>query len=194
MILLSPWGSSANCRAAPAFEILIVCPYSTLLPRARAATERRLAPRTGLAPLRGSLRAAPITFRCGWAGVPLSADEIIARQLAKAAFGWMGTARHLIGPSLCRSKIFRTGGLRASSTSLFLFRLIRLMSFKSLDMYFSSCTRRTENVPSCGRQRERAFYAVFPHFFRNFLMREILREREYCFPYPILSKSDCVKP
>ena len=58
---------------------------------------------TGLAPLRGSLRAAPITFRCGWAGVPLSADEIIARQLAKAAFGWMGTARHLIGPSLCRS-------------------------------------------------------------------------------------------
>ena len=58
---------------------------------------------TGLAPLRGSLRAAPITFRCGWAGVPLSADKIIARQLAKAAFGWMGTARHLIGPSLCRS-------------------------------------------------------------------------------------------
>ena len=29
------------------------------------------------------------------------ADEIIARQLAKAAFGWMGTARHLVGPSLC---------------------------------------------------------------------------------------------
>ena len=26
---------------------------------------------TGLAPLRGSLRAAPITFRCGWTGVPL---------------------------------------------------------------------------------------------------------------------------
>ena len=35
----------------------------------------------------------------------------------------------------------RTGGLRASSASLFLFRLIRLMSFKSLDMYFSSCMR-----------------------------------------------------
>ena len=56
---------------------------------------------TGLAPLRGSLRAAPITFRCGWAGVPLSAGEIIARQLAKAAFGWMSAARHLIGPFLC---------------------------------------------------------------------------------------------
>ena len=73
---------------------------------------------TGLAPLRGSLRAAPITFRCGWAGVPLSADKIIARQLAKAAFGWMGTARHLVGPSLCRSNAFRTGGLRASTASL----------------------------------------------------------------------------
>ena len=34
-----------------------------------------------------------------------------------------------------------TGGLRASSASLFHFWLIRLMSFKSLDMYFSSCTR-----------------------------------------------------
>ena len=31
----------------------------------------------------------------------MSADKIIARQLAKAAFGWMGTARHLIGPFLC---------------------------------------------------------------------------------------------
>ena len=34
-----------------------------------------------------------------------------------------------------------TGGLRASSASLFHFWLIRLMSFQSLDMYFSSCTR-----------------------------------------------------
>ena len=112
---------------------------------------------TGLAPLRGSLRAAPITFRCGWAGVPLSADEITAKQLAKAAFGWMGTARHLIGPSLCRSYIFCTGGLRASSASLFHFWLIRLMSFKSLDMYFSSCMRWTENVPSMHRPRDQLF-------------------------------------
>ena len=52
---------------------------------------------TGLAPLRGSLRAAPITFRCGWAGVPLSADKIIARQLAKAASGWMGPLVTLLG-------------------------------------------------------------------------------------------------
>ena len=194
MILLSPWGSSANCRAAPAFEILIVCPYSTLLPRARAATERRLAPRTGLAPLRGSLRAAPITFRCGWAGVPLSADKITAKQLAKAAFGWMGAARHLIGPSLCRSKSFRTGGLRASSASLFHFWLIRLMSFSRWICTFQAARGGLKKIPSCGRQRERAFYAVFNYFFKKFFKREILREILYCFPYPICSKSDCVKP
>ena len=50
-----------------------------------------------------------------------------------------------------------TGGLRASSASLFHFWLIRLMSFQSLDMYFSSCTRRTEKVPSMHRPREQLF-------------------------------------
>ena len=53
-----------------------------------------------------------------------------------------------------------TGGLRASSASLFHFWLVRLMSCQSLDMYFSSCTRRTENVPSMHRPRERLFYKV----------------------------------
>ena len=65
---------------------------------------------------------------------------------------------------------------------------------QSLDMYFSSCTRGLKKIPSCGRQRERAFYAVFNYFFKKFFKREILREILYCFPYPICSKSDCVKP
>ena len=47
-----------------------------------------------------------------------------------------------------RERFSRTGGLRASSASLFHFWLVRLMSFQSLDMYFSSCMGRTENVPS----------------------------------------------
>ena len=47
---------------------------------------------TGLAPLRGSLRAAPITFRCGWTGVPF-----FAKQLATAASGWMGPLVTLLG-------------------------------------------------------------------------------------------------
>ena len=90
----------------------------------------------------------------------MSAGEIIARQLAKAAFGWMGTARHLIGPSLCRSNAFRTGGLRASSASLFLFRRIRLMSFSHWICTFQAARGGLKKIPSCGRQRERAFYAV----------------------------------
>ena len=112
---------------------------------------------TGLAPLRGSLRAAPITFRCGWAGVPLSAGEIIARQLAKAAFGWMSAARHLIGPFLC-SFLHRWSSriLRIAVP----FQAHPLDVIQSLDMYFSSCTRRTENVPSMHRPLERLFYKV----------------------------------
>ena len=120
---------------------------------------------TGLAPLRGSLRAAPITFRCGWAGVPLSADKIIARQLAKAAFGWMGTARHLLGPSLCRSNIFRTGGLRASSASLFLFRLIRLMSFSRWLCTFQAARGGLKMSPQCIGHGNGFFIRSFEKFF-----------------------------
>ena len=77
----------------------------------------------------------------------MSADKIIARQLAKAAFGWMGTARHLLGPSLCRSNAFRTGGLRASSASLFHFWLIRLMSFSRWICTFQATRERVLKIP-----------------------------------------------
>ena len=63
----------------------------------------------------------------------------------------------------------RTGGLRASSASLFHFWLIRLMSFKSLDMYFSSCMRWTENVPSLLIGiKSRLFTTSFEKFFNFF--------------------------
>ena len=59
-----------------------------------------------------------------------------------------------------------TGGLRASSASLFHFWLVRLMSFQSLDMYFSSCTRRTEKVPSLLIGiKSRLFTTSFEKFF-----------------------------
>ena len=57
---------------------------------------------TGISPLRGSLRAAPIACVCGWAGVSLCSDGVIAKQLARAVLGWMGTAGHLIWPSFMR--------------------------------------------------------------------------------------------
>ena len=87
----------------------------------------------------------------------MSAGEIIARQLAKAAFGWMSAARHLIGPFLC-SFLHRWSSriLRIAVP----FQAHPLDVIQSLDMYFSSCTRRTENVPSMYRPRERLFYKV----------------------------------
>ncbi len=49
----------------------------------------------------------------------------MARQLANAALDGVGTARHLIWPSLMRGTS-RTGGLGAPNPSLFLFqRLVR---------------------------------------------------------------------
>ena len=75
----------------------------------------------------------------------MSAGEIIARQLAKAAFGWMSAARHLIGPFLC-SFLHRWSSriLRIAVP----FQAHPLDVIQSLDMYFSSCTRWTENIPS----------------------------------------------
>ena len=35
----------------------------------------------------------------------VSSEMVTAKQLAKAAFGWMGTARHLVGPSLYRKSV-----------------------------------------------------------------------------------------
>ena len=74
----------------------------------------------------------------------MSTDEIIAKQLAKAAFGWMGTARHLIGPSLC-SFLHRWSSriLRIAVP----FQAHPLDVIQSLDMYFSSCTRGLKKDP-----------------------------------------------
>ena len=55
------------------------------------------------------------------------ADGVIAKQLARAVLGWMGTAGHLVWPSFMTEREFTvislpvTGGLGASSESLFRF-------------------------------------------------------------------------
>ena len=67
-----------------------------------------------------------------------------------------------------------TGGLRASSASLFHFWLVRLMSFQSLDMYFSSCTRWTENIPSLlVGIKSKVLIGSFQKFF-NFFQNSVL--------------------
>ena len=180
-------------RAAPAFEILMLAPVRRFFPEPRQL-------------LNGSWRCSRV---CTPPRISPSCPHYVPL--------WLGRSTIVRGQDHCEAAcqscfwmdgyrsspswaVFmlehrsRTGGLRASSESLFLFRLVRLMSFSRWICTFQAARGGLKKIPSCGRQRERAFYAVFSHFFRNFLMREILREREYCFPYPILSKSDCVKP
>ena len=101
----------------------------------------------------------------------MSADEIIARQLAKAAFGWMGTARHLIGPSLCRF-LHRWSSRILRIAVPFLAHPLDVI--QSLDMYFSSCMGRTENVPSLlVGIKSKVLIGSFQKFF-NFFQNSVL--------------------
>ena len=156
-ILLQPRGGSANRRAAPAFEILMLAPVRRFFPeprqrlnggwrRARVCTPPRISPSC---PHYVPLWLGRSTIVCG---------QDHCEAACQSCF-WMDGYRSSPCWAVFIQKIC-TGGLRASSASLFHFWLIRLMSFQSLDMYFSSCTRRTENVPSMHRPRERLFYKV----------------------------------
>ena len=77
-------------------------------------------------------------------------------SLPKLHLTWVGIALHLIWPSF-DAESFRTGGLRASSASLFHFWLIRLMSFSRWICTFQAARGGLKKIPSCGRQRERLF-------------------------------------
>ena len=57
---------------------------------------------------------------CLWLDREFWAGGIIARQLAKAAFGWKGTARCLLWPSFMQTESAQAG-FRASSALLFPF-------------------------------------------------------------------------
>ena len=89
--------------------------YSTLLPEPWADKLNCGGRRTlGISPLRGSLRAAH----------PLNGQRYHYRRtrswrdsLPRLLLGWMGTAHHLIWPSLMQ--FLCTGGLGASAPSLF---------------------------------------------------------------------------
>ena len=121
-----PRGGSAKRRAAPAFEILMLAPFRRFFPeprqrlnggwrRARVCTPPRISP--------SCPHYVPLWLdRCtiiGWQG---------HRKTACQSCFWMDGYRSSPSWAVFIQKIC-TGGLRASSASLFLFRLIRLMSF-----------------------------------------------------------------
>ena len=132
-------------RAAPAFEILMLAPVRRFFPEPRQL-------------LNGSWRCSRV---CTPPRISPSCPHYVPLWLGRSTIVrgqdhceaacqscfWMDGYRSSPSWAVFIQEIC-TGGLRASSASLFHFWLIRLMSCQSLDMYFSSCTRRTENVPS----------------------------------------------
>ena len=81
--------------------------FDTTPPGVGGLTETASVRVTGISPLRGSLRAAPMRTH-GWTGVSLLPDGVIAKQLVPLFCGRMGTARHLVWPSLMQETC--TGG------------------------------------------------------------------------------------
>ena len=169
-------------RAAPAFETLMLCSCSTLLPGAKAATRhggwrcsRVLHPSEDLSelpPLRSvvagqeyhypqtrSLRSSlPKLLLDGW--VPLV--TLLGRLYTAELYRWSSRILRIAVPFLAHP----------------------LDVIQSLDMYFSSCTRRTENDPLiCIGQRERAFYAVFKCRLKNFFNFVIHTDSNCCTEY-----------
>ena len=104
-------------RAAPAVSDICVSndgPIRHYFPSRRRQAWTARARVTGISPLRGSLRAAPTACGCGWTGVSLldcrrgsgrtPAESCPQCETARHRlfYGRMGTALHLIWPSLMR--------------------------------------------------------------------------------------------
>ena len=153
-------------RAAPAFEILMLAPVRRFFPeprqrlnggwhRSRVCTPPRISP--------SCPHYVPLWLgRCtivGW--------QDYRKTACQGCFRLDGYRSSPYWAVFIQQSC--TGGLRASSASLFHFWLVRLMSCQSLDMYFSSCTRRTENVLSLLIGiKSRLFTTSFEKFFNFF--------------------------
>ena len=179
-------------RAAPAFEILMLAPVRRFFPEPRQRLNGGWHRSRVLHPSEDLSELPPL--RSVVAGQEYHCPRMRSRQNSLPKLLLDGYRSSPYWAVFMQELLSRTGGLRASSASLFHFWLIRLMSFSRWICTFQAARGGLKKIPSCGRQRERAFYAVFNYFFKKFFKREILREILYCFPYPICSKSDCVKP
>ena len=141
-------------RAAPAFEILMLAPVRRFFPesrqrlnggwrRARVCTPPRISP--------SCPHYVPL-----WLG---RSTIVRGRDHCEAACQscfWMDGNRSSPSWAVFIQKIC-TGGLRASSASLFHFWLIRLMSFSRWICTFQAARGGLKKIPSCGRQRKRLF-------------------------------------
>ena len=141
-------------RAAPAFEILMLAPVRRFFPEQRQR-------------LNGSWRCSRV---CTPPRISPSCPHYVPLWLGRSTIVrgqdhceaacqscfWMDEYRSSPCWAVFIQKIC-TGGLRASSASLFHFWLVRLMSFSRWICTFQAARGGLKKIPSCGRQRERLF-------------------------------------
>ena len=155
-MLLQPRGSSAKRRAAPAFEILMLAPVRRFFPEPRQR-------------LNG-----------GWRRARVCTPPRISPSCPHCVKLWLGRStiirRRGHGKTACQSCFWMDGYRSSPYWAVFMqkqyllhrwsSRILRIAVpflahpldvIQSLDMYFSSCMRRIEKVPSMHRPRERLF-------------------------------------
>ena len=144
-------------RAAPAFEILMLAPVRRFFPEPRQRLNGSWRCARVLHPSEDLSELSPL--REAVAGQEYHCPRTRSRQnsLPKLLLdGWVPLVTFL-------GRLYTGNLYRWSSRILRIavpFLAHPLDVIQSLDMYFSSCTRWTENVPSMHRPRERLFYKV----------------------------------
>lgn len=149
-------------RAAPAFEILMFAPVRRFFPeprqrlnggwrRARVCTPPRISP------------SCPhyVPLWLGRSTIVRGQDHC---EAACQSCFWMDGYRSSPSWAVFIQKIC-TGGLRASSASLFLFRLIRLMSFSRWICPFQAARGGLKKSPQCIGHGNSFFRTIFEKFF-----------------------------
>ena len=149
-------------RAAPAFEILMFAPVRRFFPeprqrlnggwrRARVCTPPRISP------------SCPhyVPLWLGRSTIVRGQDHC---EAACQSCFWMDGYRSSPSWAVFIQEIC-TGGLRASSASLFLFRLIRLMSFSRWICTFQAARGGLKKSPQCIGHGNSFFRTIFEKFF-----------------------------
>lgn len=149
-------------RAAPAFEILMLAPVRRFFPEPRQR-------------LNGSWRCSRV---CTPPRISPSCPHYVPLWLGRSTIVrgqdhceaacqscfWMDGYRSSPSWAVFIQKIC-TGGLRASSASLFLFRLIRLMSFSRWICTFQAARGGLKKSPQCIGHGNSFFRTIFEKFF-----------------------------
>ena len=138
-------GGSAKRRAAPAFEILMLAPVRRFFPEPRQRLNGSWRCSRVLHPSEDLSELPPL--REAVAGQEYHCPRTRSRQNSLPKLLWDGWYRSSpYWAAFMQEHRSRTGGLRASSASLFHFWLIRLMSFSRWICTFQAARERSKNT------------------------------------------------